>query len=313
MSTPTPSTGPCPEFRIAYDAVLVEESVLLAERGLSAAEAATFRAERDRIYDVDDPDEREVRFEELHGRFFLQLGLDRPLHEVLAERPELLLRTRGCRVLPAVSRPEEMADVRGEVGAPGEAAPTIVVRLRPQSLLDPEALRTLLRRELLHVADMLDPAFGYRKELPGVETDPAVVNLLRERYRVLWDATIDGRLCRGGLLGVRARAARLFEFAHAFPMLSDSAETAFAPWFDGPRPTHATMVAFIQEPRGPGTDDEGRCPLCRLPTPSLERGTEGLDRDVLRAIERDYPGWRPEHGRCARCAEVYQALLPTPG
>jgi hypothetical protein len=31
---------------------------------------------------------------------------------------------------------------------------------------------------------------------------------------------------------------------------------------------------------------------------------------VRRAIERDHPGWRPEQGRCA---EVYEALLPTPG
>jgi hypothetical protein len=306
-------SAPPAGFRVTYDAVLVEESVLLAERGLSAAEAAPFRAERDRIYDVDDPDEREARFEELHGRFFLQLGLDRPLHEVLAERPELLLRTRGCRILPAVSRQEEMADVRAEVGGPAEGAPTIVVRLRPQSLLRPETLRTLLRRELLHVADMLDPAFGYLKELPGVEEDPAMVNLLRERYRVLWNATIDGRLCREGFVGVRARAACLSEFARAFPMLSDSGEAAFAPWFDGPRPTHAAIVAFIQEPLGPGTADAGRCPLCRLPTPALERGPEGLDREVLRAIERDHPNWRPEHGCCARCAEVYEALLPTPG
>ena len=309
MSTPIPS----PQFRIAYDAVLVEESVLLAERRLCAAEAATFRAERDRVYDVDDPDEREACFEELHGRFFLQLGLDRPLHEVLAERPELLQRTCECRILPAASRLEEMADVRAEIGAPAEAAPTIVVRLRPQSLLDPGTLRTLLRRELLHVADMLDPAFGYLKELPGVDTDAAMVNLLRERYRVLWDASIDGRLCREGLLGAQARSARLSEFARAFPMLSDSAATAFAPWFDGPRPIHAAIVGFIQEPRGPGTADAGRCPLCRLPTPALERGPEGLDREVLRAIKHDYPDWHPEHGRCARCAEVYEALLPTPG
>lgn len=69
--------------------------------------------------------------------------------------------------------------MRSEVNAPGEAAPTLVVRLRPQSLLDQGALRTLLRRELLHVADMLDPAFGYLKELPSVDTDPAVLNLLR--------------------------------------------------------------------------------------------------------------------------------------
>jgi len=282
--------------------------VLLAERRLCAAEAAAFRAERDRIYEVDEPDERELRFEELHGRFFLRFGLDRPLHEALAERSELLLRTRGCRVLPTISRREEMADVRADVGAPMAAAPMIVVRLRPQSLLDPEALRTLLRRELLHVADMLDPAFGYLKELPSVETDPAALNLLRERYRVLWDATVDGRLWREGRLGTRARADRLSEFARAFPMLRETAQAAFAPWFDGPRSTHAAIVAFIQEPLGPGTADEARCPLCRLPACVLERGPAGLDRDVWRAIERDHPGWRPEQGRCARCAEAYEAL-----
>ena len=312
MSAPPPA-GLAKEFRIAYDAVLVEESVLLAERRLSPAEAATFRAERDRIYDVGDPDEREARFEELHGRFFIQLGLDRPLHEVLTDRPELLLHARGCRVLPAISRQEEMADVRVEVGAPAGVPPTIVVRLRPQSLLDQGALPTLLRRELLHVADMLDPAFGYLRELPGIDTDPAMMNLLRERYRVLWDVTIDGRLCRGGLLGTRARAARLSEFARTFPMLGESAELAFAPWFEGPRPTHGAIVAFIQEPLGPGTADEARCPLCRLPARALERGREGLDPRVLRAIERDQPAWRPEHGRCARCSEIYAALLPTPG
>lgn len=308
MSASLPVAG----FRITYDAVLVEESVLLAERRLSAAEAATFRDQRDRIYGADDPDEREARFEELHGRFFLQLGLDRPLSEVLAEQPELLLRTGGCRVLPAVARQDETADARAQVGAPTDAALTIVVRLRPQSLLEPEALRTLLRRELLHVADMLDPAFGYVRELPGVDRDPAVVNLLRERYRVLWDAGIDGRLCRAGLLGTDARAARFSEFTRAFPMLGEGAETAFAPWFDGPRPTHATMVAFIQEPLGPGTADEARCPLCRLPTRVLERGPLGLARDVVRAIQRDHPGWRAEQGRCTRC-EVYAALLAAPG
>jgi len=248
VSAPIPPARPSAAFRITYDAVLVEESVLLAERGLSAAEAAAFRAERDRIYEVDEPDEREARFEELHGRFFLQFGLDRPLHEALAERGVLLVRSRGCRVLPVVSRSEEMADVRREVDAPPAAAPTIVVHLRPQSLLDPDALRTLLRRELLHVADMLDPAFGYLKELPVVDRDPAALNLLRDRYRVVWDATIDGRLCRGGLLGTRVREARLFEFTRAFPMLNEGAETAFVPCFDGPRPTHATIVALVRDP-----------------------------------------------------------------
>ena len=111
-------------------------------------------------------------------------------------------------------------------------------------------LRTLLRRELLHVADMLDPAFGYLQGAAQRGPDPAVVNLLRERYRVLWDATIDGRLCREGRLGAQARAARLAEFARAFPMLSESAEDGLRAVVRRARPTHAAIVAFIQEPRG---------------------------------------------------------------
>jgi hypothetical protein len=96
---------------------------------------------------------------------------------------------------------------------------------------------------------MLDPAFGYVRELPRVDTDPALVNLFRERYRVVWDATVDGRLCGEGLLETRARSLRFAEFTRAFPMLADSAEAAFASWFEGSRPTHAAFVAFIQAPQ----------------------------------------------------------------
>ena len=249
MNVPPPSARPPAAFPTTYDAGLVEESVLLAERRLPPAEAAAFRAERDRIYEVDVPDEREDRFEELHGRLFLRLGLDRPLHEALAEREALLVCSRGCRVLRAASPSEEAADVRRELDAPPEATPTIVIHLRPRSLLEPHALRTLLRRELLHVADMLDPAFGYVREPFRVDPDPAASNLVRDRYRVVWDASVDGRLWREGFLGPRARADRRRDFTRAFRILEDRTEAAFAEWFDGPRPTHAAILAFARAQR----------------------------------------------------------------
>ena len=240
--------SPSPDYRVTYDGGLVEEAVLLAERALSPADAEAFRAERDRAYDVRDPDEREARFEALHGRWFTRLGLDRPLHEALGDQGELLRRTRGCRVLRAISRGDEMADVRSEVGAAGEA-PTIMLYLRPQSFLEADSLRALLDRELLHVADMLDPTFGYAKELPVRSEDPAYANLLRERYRVVWDTTIDGRLSRSGRVGARVRAARGAEFARTFPMIGDGTDAAFEAWFERPRPSHAAIVAFIESPR----------------------------------------------------------------
>ena len=90
---------------------------------------------------------------------------------------------------------------------------------------------------------------GYAKELPVRSEDPAYANLLRERYRVVWDTTVDGRLSRSGRVGARVRAARGAEFARTFPMIGDGTDAAFATWFDQPRPSHAAIVAFIESPR----------------------------------------------------------------
>ena len=291
------------KYRIEYEASLVEEAVLRAAMSLDPAISASFRSERDRIYEMEGSEEREARFEELHGRFFIRLGLDRPLHRALKEQPTLQRHTHACRVLRTCTR--EMADLALEVGS---RAPSLVIRLRPESFLHTEALLRLLRRELAHAADMLDPDFGYARELPTCEADPALMNLLRDRYRVVWDTTIDGRLCRCGLLDEEARALRLAEFARAFPMLGDEAAAAFAHWFDDPAPKHAAILQFIQEPRGPGSLRDTRCPLCRLPALALVR----VDAELARAIGRDHPGFDGEQGCCARCREVYAALSSEP-
>ena len=146
-------------FRVTYDAVLVEETVLLAERRLERAERVHFRVERDRVYEAAAGDEREARFEELHGRWFLSLGLDQPLHQALSAQVALMRRTGGCRVGPARSARDEMADLQVAGPEPGSSA-MILIRLRPQSFLEPDRLAGLLGHELEHVADMTDPEFG---------------------------------------------------------------------------------------------------------------------------------------------------------
>lgn len=234
---------------INYDAGLVEAAVLLAERGQAPAETARFRAERDRIYECRDGDEQEARFEELHGRFFLQIGLDRPLHAALAEHPDILRRVGACHALRADATRDEGADLRDDLAPdarPGRGLPVLVLRLRPESLLDPERLAPFLRRELQHVADMLDPAFGYERELPAHDADPARANLLRERYRAVWDATVDGRLSGRHGVEPQALAARRSEFTRAFPALGDDAEQAFERWLGEPSPTHGAIIEFIR-------------------------------------------------------------------
>lgn len=230
-------------YAVSYDARLVEESVLRAETRLAAPERAAFRSERDRLYEVGPAEEREARFEELHGRWFIQLGLDGPLHRALKEQPALQERTRACRVLRARGRADQAADLANEAGS---QVPTLLIHLCSESLLDGTGLERFLRRELAHAGDMLDPAFGYRRELPA--HDPVLGTLLRQRYRVVWDASIDGRLVRRGLLEGSVRDARFAEFAQTFPMLGPRAESTFTAWFEGENTTHGAIVDFVLGP-----------------------------------------------------------------
>jgi hypothetical protein len=293
-------------FAVTYDAALVEEAVLLAEPTAGAAQRARFRWERDRLYEVRDVADREARFEELHGRWFVALGLDRSLHEALAEKPLLLRRTRACRVARTVR--DELADL-APADPDGAGPPAILVRLRPESFLDPARLLTLLRHELEHVSDMVDPGFGYERELPGAGAGPAHDALVRERYRAAWDASIDGRLFRRGALGPSERETRRRDFARAFPVLGDALEAQFRRWFDDAAPTHRAILAFALSPPGLG-GTPGRCPVCALPAQDLDPHPERLPAAVLGEVVRSRPGWRPEDGLCGRCAELFEARQP---
>ena len=199
-----------------------------------------------------------------------------------------------------------MADL-GTAGPEPGAAATILIRLRPESFLDPDRLAGLLRHELEHVADMTDPAFGYRKELPASDAGPAHENLLRDRYRAVWDATVDGRLFHRGLLGEEAREARQAEFARAFPMLEPGTEEHFSRWFDEPGPTHRAIAAFVLDPPGPDRGPSGRCPICRFPTSRLDPHPERIPAAALAELQRAHPGWRPAQGLCLQCGEIYIA------
>lgn len=306
MNAETVVAGSAPatrEFRVTYDASLVEEAVLRTEAAMAGAERAAFRRERDRLYEVPEPDEREARFGELHGRWFSRLGLDRPLHSALAEAPDLVRRTRGCLVARAASTKEEAADLVGDSG-PAPALPTLLVRLRPESLLEAGGLVPFLRHELAHVADMLEPAFGYERSLPASDGGPSYELLLRDRYRAVWCTTIEGRLFRRGLAG--ARGSRLREFARAFPMLGEGTEQVFARWFDEPHPTHPAIVDFVLNPPEGGAG-AGRCPVCRLPTRTLDARPERLTPAAVREIQARHPSWRTAQGICPQCAELFLA------
>ena len=106
--------------------VLQEEAVLLALRG--QAEDG-FWVEREKVYEVADPEVRNREFHRLHRRRFEELDLGRPLCEALLDEPLIAEKVGRCRVSPAVSPREEGADLL----VPQDPArlPVLFLRVRP--------------------------------------------------------------------------------------------------------------------------------------------------------------------------------------
>ncbi|MBI3028232.1 MAG: hypothetical protein HYY64_01810 [Candidatus Rokubacteria bacterium] len=291
-------TGPY-RFILEYDPRLVEEATLLALRG--AEEETAFRRERDGLYEIADPEAREAAFRAFHAAWFERLGLGRPIGWALKERGLILRAADRCLLAYAPSAREEGAEL-----LVAERRRSVAIRLAPVTLLAPERLLAFLRHELLHVADMLDPRFAYEPWLPSAGAGPAHRELLKERYRVLWDAYIDGRLSRLGWAPAGVRAERLGEFKRSFPTLGERAEVEFERFFNATWLRHAELVAFAADPPGGG----GCCPLCRFPTHAFEPEPDLLPPAVKERIRSDFPEWEPAAGLCLQCADLYRARSP---
>ena len=296
--------------RIAFMPDLVEEAVLLAEPQAPPQEARAFRRERDQIYELTDPEAREAGFNALHRRWFIRFDLGRTVEQVVGERADVGARVSGCRVFRAASRRDEGADLADAARAVDDRRPVILIRLRPAALLDPESLQALLRHELMHVSDMLDPAFRYRRTLPAADLGPSHDNLVRDRYRVLWDVTIDGRLVRAGLADPHIRESRWREFAATFAMLDNRCLEVFEEWFDRTEPTYSRLIEFAFAPGCSGDGEHatsGRCPLCRFPVASLDPHPERLSEPARSAVSAEFPSWSVELGLCSQCLDLYEA------
>ena len=296
---------------------LMEEAVLLAERGAGREIARAFRHERNRIYEVRDADARDARFHAFNLRWFARLGLQTRVEAAVNEHAGFAGRLCSGRIVRAIARADEGADLIDPVSratATPKTGPLLVLRLRPESLLDEHGLHALLRHELMHVADMLDPAFGYERALPPSDGGPSADNILRDRYRVVWDVTIDGRLARAGFGSPAIRDARAREFAAAFSILGESCPSAFETWWAAERPAHPEMVAFATLtalPAGPSRTNAGRCPVCRFPTASLDNRASTIAPEVVNAIREENPAWRVEQGLCSQCVDLYEARYGT--
>jgi len=299
-----------PAYRLDYHPLLIEEAVLIAVSG--HPEEVHFRGERDRLYEMPQGQERECAFHDLHQNWFDRLGLSRPLREAFATWLILMESTSRVVLVKSRSKKDEGAELyQATEKSPGieRERRTILIRLRPEMLARPDDLLPFLRHELLHIVDLLDPGFGYRPFSDGPL--PSIADWSqRERYHLLWDITIDGRLNRMGLLEPSARVSDLVAFQRVFSVPAPELEASFSLFFDREGHTHDDLVSFSRFPeRGlAGEDSEsigrGRCSLCQFPFEDLPAASGEPPPRVIEIIRALYPSWRPGEPVCPHCIDL---------
>jgi hypothetical protein len=290
--------------KVDLELSLIEEAVWLALRGEAADD---FHSQREALYKIEDAEDRERVFSELSLAWFERLGLRQRLEKELAERPQIATAVGLCTVSRATRPREEGAELYVQIHSgktPGPEDRRLHIRLRPETLVDALEVRSLLRSELLHVADMLDPAFRYEPRLPPSDAGPSHDRLLLERYGALWSTSVTGRLVQSKMLAPEARGPARSRFLSAFPALA-GAETVFERLFTGQRPTHAELVQFALklDAATDGRSGTWRCPLCALP---VQDSHDAVGDPLATCIRRDFPSWQPETGACLRCRELYE-------
>ena len=158
---------------------------------------------------------------------------------------------------------------------------------------------------------MVDPAFDYSPNLALPGQARSQQRLIRERYRLLWDITIDGRLINSGRATVATREQRARDFDRAYSFLPEARrQDTFQSLWSNPSPIHSELVRLASDPRDFHSTNEplpgAICPLCDFPTFHWADKIL-LDPIIVQTITDEFPTWTPEQGLCQRCADVFKA------
>ena len=304
-------------LNILYDPYMVEEIVFSKLREIEGTGNMELYEQyhnlSDRIYELDDEDERSDGFVELNKEFFNTLGFSEVVRGVVNEFPEFHEKIEEIHI----RKPTTMIEVGSDLVDERRKA---VIRLFPEQFMDITHLRKFIRHELMHVVDMLGEKFGYKEgklaKLPVEET------IVREKYKLFWDIFIDSRLEKRGKETVRSKDERFGEFEKLYARLpADGKKAVFEGLWKEENLTHDKAVELAKDFTKlvavyGGTLQEGvkeakkvlipgsPCPLCSFPTFNW-LDTASLDEQIIRLIKADLPDWQIDDGICDRCAECY--------
>jgi hypothetical protein len=298
-------------MKILFDDDLVEAVVNLVLAGIfqkvHPMQLRRFRFERDRIYSIQDGDDRNEAFAKLHLKWFHEWSCDALINAVASDLPQMsrMLGRLVCRKAQHVREEGAELFVSEQTGRNG------VLAICTATFHDTTRLQRFLYHELMHLEDLVDPAFEFNKDVDFHLMDASQMKLAQSRYRLLWSISIDARLIARAKPHGATRQERWRQFERMFHFLPGErqGEIFNALWNSKP-PKHEQLIHWSVDPREVGQEcgpvPGGSCPLCTFATFEW-KPVDSLSPSSMQRIRRDFPSWLPESGICARCAEIYEA------
>lgn len=184
--------------RIEIAPELVEEAVFLLQRDSDRRgdpRATRWLEQREPLYELRDPRDREAAFLAHALLAFRTLHLDEPLSVSLESCPAARDRLDVLAVRRARRTKEEGAELYSTATSARAASPTrAVLALKPERFADLERLHEHVRRELIFIDDMLEPAFEYDPcAIDALDLDPGMRDVVRDRASRAWRRRVEAR------------------------------------------------------------------------------------------------------------------------
>lgn len=231
-----------------YDPRFVEQATFFAVRNDPERECIIHEV-LDPLYQIHDSELRQREFRQVYGDLFRRFGLERIVPSYTQSFPLLTERLGRCIVREADRRKSQSADLYREKssGSTADGELVLIIALCPDCLMDADRLGPWMYRQLRHIEDMVDERFAYECELPPA---PAIQrNLMRDRYAMLWDIFVEGRLIRSETIGHDGVGALKAPFDKVFARNgAKPAATIFETLMNVNDLTHPTLVRWAKEP-----------------------------------------------------------------
>ncbi|MDP2644011.1 MAG: hypothetical protein Q8P24_03670 [Desulfobacterales bacterium] len=296
-------------MKLTFESDFVESAVFLAirqnEAEGSGGSAKQWHTQRDKIYAVKDTQSRAKAFRELDEEWFIRLGLRQRFDSLLNVFPILEDTSLVIRIRRALSRKDEGSElyIQGKVK-------TNLIKFQTVRLFEADYLEKFLHHEWLRVSDMLDPVFQYSPHAALSGASELEDNLIRDRYRLLWEFYVSIRLLKMGfrILTSLTRQKQLMDRAFS----KWTAEAREKILWEIANQKHQTQSDFLKlakdeklmVPLGQGGL---LCPLCHFT--SFDPADLSFQQNpmVIEEIKRDHPNWNIDWGICQNCFDLYQS------